>query len=150
MSLSFLVVSAQRCLICGKAQPVTVKCLHLPLRGGGQARSFKQNPLPISQLSESGQLWPLVLMIEATPASKIKTLSNEKPWWVRCHSSSWLCFVERVEPDTTGSMLLFYFVNWLGSPGMGMEWADRSWGKAGPGHVVEKISAVCQQQGPAS
>ena len=27
---------------------------------------------------------------------------------------------------------------------------DRSGGKASPGHVVEKISTVCQQQGPAS
>lgn len=63
-----------------KVQPVTVKCLHLPLRGGGrQDVSNNTTNFSAEKVASYDHWFPA---IEASPASKIKTLSNEKPWWV--------------------------------------------------------------------
>lgn len=51
-------------------------------RLGGKQFQMMALPLPASQLSGIGPLWPLVLTVEATSASKLNSLSNENPWQV--------------------------------------------------------------------
>lgn len=83
-----LCVSAQRCLIWVKFNQLLLN-VYIYLWEVGVGWMF-QTILPISQLSESGQLWPLSLMIEASPASKIKTWVMKSHGGSNVTNSSWL------------------------------------------------------------